>query len=146
MSTTTVLPKLKVSDVPQQAAKAFSAVGVVQKVSTREVSNGYTRVEVALAYTTEQGNDSTFYASWNVRPEYFTPEFIERVKSGEVTGSEKTQFDINFSGLTRGLFAAAGLEDIDFDAVIGSRVGFKTKNRKDDPSRLDISRFFAPKQ
>lgn len=145
MSTGSLIPKIKVGDVPQKEAKAFKTIGVVKEVKQREVSNGYVQIEAHLAYNREDGSEDTFYARWNVRPEWFSPDYSARIKSGEVTGSEKIQYDINMSGLTRGLFAAAGMDEIDFDQVVGQVVGFKTKNRKDDPSRLEISYFFKPK-
>jgi hypothetical protein len=145
MATGTLIPKISINDVPAHEAKAFKAVGLISEYKTREIANGYVQVEVDLKYNREDGSEATFYARWNVRPEWFTPEYAARVKSGEIQGSEKTQYDINMSGLTRGLFAAAGLDEIDFDQLAGKLVGFKTKTRKDDPSRLDISYFYRPK-
>lgn len=145
----TVLPRIAISDVPANKAKDFKGLGIVTKIEHREVANGFTQVTVVLEYNREDGSTGTFYARWNVRPEWFNSEYTSRVKSGDVQGAEKTQYDINMSGLTRGVCAAAGLEEIDIDpdgALIGKQVGFKTKNRKDDPSRLDISYFFAPKR
>jgi hypothetical protein len=147
MSTSALIPNIRVEDVPAREAKPFKSVGVIGEVKQREVANGYVQIEVPIAYVRENGSDDTFYARWNVRPEWFTPEFTSRVKSGEVQGSEKVQYDINMSGLTIGLFKGAGISGVlDFSSLPGKRVGFKTKPRKDDPSRLDISFFFAPKQ
>lgn len=146
MASTSVLPHIAIADVPAHEAKDFKALGVVEAVNSREIANGYIQLEVILAYNREDGSESKFYARWNVRPEWFTPEYVARVKSGEVSGSEKTQYDINMSGLSRGICAAAGLEEVALDdSLIGNVVGFKTKKRRDDPSRLDISYFFKPK-
>jgi hypothetical protein len=140
----TIISNIKVEDVPSQQAKAFKAVGVIGEPKLNEISNGYTQVVLPITYDKETGGESTFTARYNVRAEWFTQEFVDRVRSNNVTGTEKIQYDINMSGLTRGLFAAAGLASFDFDGLQGKVVGFKTKNRKDDPSRLDISFFYAP--
>lgn len=149
MSTATLLGNVRIEDVPSQAAKSFKAVGVIGEIETREIANGYVQVTVPLSYRLNPNDaDKMFYARWNLRPEWLTPEFVSRVKSGEVSGSEKIQYDINVSGLLKGLFTGAGITEggFDFNLLPGKLVGFKTKNRKDDPSRLDISFFFKPKQ
>lgn len=141
MSTTTILPNIKIEDVPQNAAQVIEGIGTIGDVELKPVANGYTRVTVPLTYTKSNGSDGTFYANWNVREEWFTPAFVERYKAGELQGTEALQYQINMSGLTRGLFTAVGLADTDFTKLTGLRVGFKTKTRKNDPSKLDVSRF-----
>lgn len=153
----TLIPVIKVSDIPVNEAKPIKATGVVgEAVKLKEVSNGYIQVAVPINYTTEAGNDATFTARWNVRAEWFTPEFKAKYDetksnqkngfSGPLSDAEVMQYEINMKGLTRGLFAAAGIEGTDFQQLPGTAVGFKTRPRKSDPSQLDISYFFPPKK
>lgn len=133
---------LAIEDVPAQEAPEVNAVGVVKTVETREVSNGYTQVAVTLTYPAENGRDLNYTARWNVRAEWFTPDFKDQVAT--LDRNQGIQYSINMQKLTRGIFKAAGLAAIDFAALEGSRVGFKTRRRKDDASRTDINGFFAP--
>ncbi len=95
--------------------------------------------------TVESLGMRTFIARWNVRPEWFDPTYAEAVKNGKVSDSEKIQYRINMGGLTRGLFAALGLEEINFEELGGQVVGFNTRARKNEPQRLDIASFYKPK-
>jgi hypothetical protein len=145
----TLLGNVQIQDVPAQEAKPFKALGVVGEAKTREIANGYVQVEVPITYrlNATDTQDKTFTARWNLRPEWLTAEYALKVKQGEVSENEKIQYNINVSGLTRGLFTSAGVTEgaMDFALLEGKLVGFKTKQRKDDPSRLDISYFFKPK-
>jgi hypothetical protein len=86
----------------------------------------------------------TFTAVWNVRPRWLEPEFVSELKSGRVDASEALQYRINVSGLTKSFFQAIGLATVDFNnpEIVGKIVGFTNRRRKNDPTRLDISRFF----
>lgn len=141
-----LIPTIKVSDVPVEEHKPIKSVGVIGDVKLNEIANGYVQVDVPLEFINDAGKAEIFHARWNVRPEWFSAEYAENVKAGSVQGSELTQYNINMSGLTRGLFKAAKLEDMDFDLLKGQRVGFKTKARKNDPSRGDISFFYEVKE
>ena|SRR5690242_2016087 len=89
---------------------------------------------------------STFFARWNLRPEWFTDEFLQSYKSGLVDEKEKIQYSINVGKLTRHLFKALGSDSIDFDAIApGSIVGFKASGTKRDPERLQIQDFYTVK-
>ena len=171
-----LLPTLRTDEVPQNVAKRIKGLGITGRPEVREISGGYVQVvlplhfppaetpvskealegfgeKVTAAYdngtvdaTIETLGLRTFTARWNLRPEWFEPGFSQTVKNGGVSDNEKIQYQINMAGLTRGLFATAGLENIDFDDVGGQVVGFTTRNRKDDPSRLDIGGFFQAKK
>lgn len=138
-----LLNKVKISDVPENKADKLKGVGTISEVETKEASNGYVSVAVALDFADEKsGDERTFRARFNVKPEWFEAGF-------DVTAledNEKISYQINMQKLTRGLFKAAGLEDIDFDTLQGERVGFTAGPRKDDPSRLEIKSFYQPKQ
>jgi len=146
---TTVFGNLTIEDAPGREVQPIKAVGRIGTVSTREISNGYLQVTVPIEYE-KNGETRHFTARWNVRPEWFTREFTERVKSGGLTGTEKTQYDINFAGLTRSIFRATGLTGaFDFARLEGREVGFKTKVRKDrdmGDMREDIGGFFPPQR
>lgn len=137
-----LLSKVKISDVPENKADKLKGVGTISEVETKEASNGYVSVLVVIDFQDEKsGEDRTFRARFNVKPEWFEAGF-------DVTGlqdNERISYQINMQKLTRGLFKAAGLEDIDFDSLQGERVGFTAGPRKDDPSRLEIKGFYQPK-
>ena len=170
---TGLLPKIKVSDVPENRAKRVKGLAIVGKVETREVSNGYLQVAVPLLFSeeateevlaslvpaavdaVENGNFEQFTrdnnlriltARWNVRPEWFDGGYTDLIRSGQVSDNERIQYNINMSGLTRGLSKSAGLDEVDFEALTGRVVGFTTRNRKDNPSRLDIGGFYTPRK
>ena len=137
-----LLNKIKISDVPENKAEKLQAVGTVEEVETKEASNGYVAVKVVIAFQDEKsGDDRNFVARFNVKPEWFEAGF----DVSQLDDREKISYKINLQKLTRGVFKAAGLEDIDFDALQGERIGFTAGPRKDDPSRLEIKSFFAPK-
>ena len=148
MSENTLVSRVNIEDVDAQAAMVFKAVGVVGEVSTREIASGYTQISVPLSYRLKPTDteDRHFTARFNVKPEWLTPEYAAAIRTGQVNGTEAIQYRINVQGLLRGLFTSAGLTGaMEFEALSGRLVGFKTKNRKDDPSRLDISYFFKPR-
>lgn len=137
-----LLAKVKISDVPENKADKLQAVGTVEEVETKEASNGYVGVKIVIAFQDEKtGNDRTFPARFNVKPDWFEAGF----DVSQLEDNEKISYQINMSKLTRGVFKAAGLEDIDFDSLVGERVGFTAGPRKDDPSRLEIKSFYTPK-
>jgi hypothetical protein len=137
-----LLPSVKISDVPEIKADKISAVGVIGDVELKEAKNDYISVTVPLSFTNQQtGDESEFKARFNVKAEWFDAGFDAKA----LEDNEKISYQINMSKLTRGLFKAAGLEDIDFDALTGERVGFTAGPRKDDPSRLEIKGFYTPK-
>lgn len=173
---TGTLPKVKIADVPENRAVRIRGFGIVGKVQTREIANGFLQLAVPLYFldgevppadqktilenssaTVQEASEAgtlegvlsslglrTFTARWNVRPEWFDAGYTDLIRSGQVSENEHIQYNINMSGLTRGLAKSAGLDEVDFEAVTGKVVGFTTKNRKDDPSRLDIAGFYSP--
>lgn len=142
--------RIKIEDVESKEARAFKAVGQIGQVEAREVSNGYTQVSVPLTYrlSPQDTTNRNFVARFNFKEEWLTPEYTRKIKAGTVTGTEAIQYTINVRGLLRGLFTGAGISEGDFDysRLSGKIVGFRTKPRKDDPSRLDIGAFFTPAQ
>jgi len=136
------LATIKIQDVPENKADKLRAVAVVGQVEQKEVSNGYTQLSIPLTFTDEKtGDERTFVARYNVRPEWFNGYNVAE----ETDDKERISYQINMQRNTRGLFKAAGLEDIDFDVIQGERVGFSAGPRKDDPSRLELKGFFTPK-
>lgn len=137
-----LLPKIKISDVPENKADKLKAVGTISEVETKEATNGYVSVSIAIDFEDEKtGAERIFRARFNVKPEWMEAGFT----TDGLEDNERISYQINLQKLTRGVFKAAGLEDIDFDALVGERVGFTAGPRKDDPSRLEIKGFYQPK-
>jgi hypothetical protein len=145
----TLISRINIEDVPSQEARTFKAVGLIGEIEVKEVANGYLQVAVPLTYRlhSDDTQDRQFTARFNLRPEWLTPEYSAKVKSGNVTESERIQYNINVKGLLKGLFTGAGVTagSMDFNLLTGRTVGFKTRNRRNDPSRLDVSYFFPVK-
>lgn len=143
----TVMGTINIEDVPKQEARGFKAVGVIGNIEAREVANGYTQIAVPLSYRLSPSDsaDRQFTARFNIRKEWLTPEYLTKVQQGTITSNEQIQYNINVKGLLRGLFESAGIAQggLDLANLAGRVVGFRTKPRKDDPSRLDISYFFS---
>jgi hypothetical protein len=140
--------RIKIEDVDTKEARAFKTVGMIGHVEAQEVRNGYTQITVPLTYRLNAADksDRTFVARFNIKEEWLTEEYARKVKAGTVSGSEAIQYTINVRGLLKGLFNGAGITEGDFDytRLTNKMVGFRTKPRKDDPSRLDIGAFFTP--
>lgn len=168
-----LLNEINVDEILDREVEPYKGNAIVGRPTLKEVRNGYVQISIPLYYPANgatlarEGWEAlaqsvrnaynngltnlgqlldlqTFTAVWNVRPQWFTPEFVSELKSGRVDASEKTQYQINVSGLTKSFFQAIGLATVDFDnpEIVGSIVGFSNRKRKDDPTRLDISRFF----
>src|SRR6185312_6076649 len=165
------LPSLNLDAIAVEKANPINAVGIVGNVTTKEINGGYTSVTVPLYYAPEEsGLDTaqisqlaetleaqnyegakelglrTFTARWNLREEWFDPEFRTKIDAGLVEDNEKMQYSINMTGLTRGLFKAARKSSVDFAQVPGAIVGFKATAGKKEPDRLQIRSFFPPKR
>ena len=137
-----LLSSVKVSDVPENKADKIRTTATVGEVIQKEVANGYVSIDVPLTFTDEKsGDERTFHGRFNVRPEWFDADF----SVADLDDKEKISYQINMQRNTRGLFKAAGLDDIDFDALQGETVGFSAGPRKDDPSRLELKGFYTPK-
>ena len=137
-----LLSTVKISDVPENKVDKIRAVAVVGEVEEREVANGYVAISIPLEFTDEKSGDSrTFVARFNVKPEWFDAGF----SVSDLDDKEKISYQINMQRNVRGVFKAAGLEEIDFSALQGERVGFSAGPRKDDQSRLELKGFFTPK-
>lgn len=88
-----------------------------------------------------------FVARWNIKPEWLTAEFSKQFREGQIDGKEKISYQMNFAGITRGLFQALGLNAIDFAAVPhGVVVGFKASSSKKEPDRRQIRLFYKARQ
>lgn len=165
------LPTLNLDSIAVEKANPINAVAIVGNVVMKEINGGYTSVAVPLFYAPEESNLSTdelaqvattlesqnyegakdlglrtFTARWNLREEWFDPEFRKRIDAGLVDDNEKMQYSINMGGLTRGLFKAVRQNNVDFNQVSGSIVGFKASAGKKEPDRLQIRSFFPPKR
>lgn len=171
-----LLPNIKLDDIPVESATPLNGLAIAGKLSTREISNGYVQVTLPLYYVPGNGGENgvaetdyhtlsttaesvsdadsakaaglrTFQARWNLKSEWFTPEFTQAVRAGTVDGTEKTMYQINVAGITRGLFRAAGLASLDFDSFPeGSVIGFKAAPGKKEPDRNQIRLFYPPKR
>src|SRR5690348_3880660 len=106
-----VLGQIKIEDIDVKEARAFKAVGIIGHVETRDVNGGYMQVSVPLAYrlTAADAQDRTFVARFNLKPEWLTPQYSAKIKSGAINGSEAIQYNINVRGLLKGLFTGAGV-------------------------------------
>ena len=146
-----LLGTVQIEDVPPQDARGFEAFGVVGQIEQKAVKNNKVMVSVPLTYRREgQTEARTTYARLFIHPRWLTPEFQATAKGNPESIDEKEliSYNINVRGLYRGLFVAAGIEDgaSDLKRVTGQVVGFVFKPQKNDPSRLQISRFFPPPQ
>jgi|SRR3990167_5753326 len=144
-STDTLFGKLRVEDVPAPDAMPFEALGVVGTVETREVANGKVMVTIPLTYRRDgQVDDRTFYARLFVVPAWFDPTF----DPATLEPNDRTNYNITMKQKVRGLFIAAGVKEgeLDFRALEGRLVGFRTRQQGNDPSRLEVARFFTPRQ
>jgi hypothetical protein len=137
-----LLSAVAISDVPENKANKLKATAVVGQVEQKEVANDYISVAVPLEFTDEVSGDArSFTARWNVKADWFEAGF----DVSALEDKEKISYQINMQKLTRGLFKSAGLDSIDFDSIVGETVGFTAGPRKDDPSRLEVKGFYAPK-
>lgn len=140
-----LLGSVKISDVPEVVADKLNVpVATVGEVVQKEASNGYVSIAVPLDYEDGQGNERTFTARFNVKPEWFNASY--QVPKGAEKGTpeyaEAISYQINMQRNTRGLFAAAGIDDIDFDQVEGAVVGFTAGPNSKDKSRLELKSFY----
>lgn len=142
------ISNVNLEELPMQEARPFKATGIIGQVETRTIANGYTQIAVPITYRRDNSTDDRqFTARFNIKEEWLTSEFTARAKRGELEPSEKIQYEINVKGLLKNLFSGAGIPSgqINFDELAGRTIGFKTKLRRDDPSRLDISFFYTPR-
>jgi hypothetical protein len=141
---------LKVTDVPENVAQKLNVpVATVGEVTLNEVKGGYTQISVPLLFEDAQGAERKFTARFNVREEWFdssyrAPKVTEEDK-GTPEYAEAKSYEINMQRNVRGLFAAAGLDEIDFDQIEGSTVGFTAGPNSKDKSRLDLKSFYKPR-
>ena len=144
-----LISNINLEDVESPTARPFKAAGTIGVIEQRAIANGYTQIAVPITYrlTPMDSEDRHFTARFNIKSEWLTPEFSAMAKRGDLTGTEKIQYEINVKGLLKGLFSGAGVRTgaMDFDSLAGRSIGFKTKVRRDDPSRLDISFFYQPR-
>ena len=71
-----ILPTVSITDVPENKADKVSAVGTIGEVTTKEVANGYVSVSIPITYTdAKTGDERTFTARYNVKPEWFDAGF-----------------------------------------------------------------------
>jgi hypothetical protein len=141
----TLLGSVKISDVPEVVAPKLNVpVATVGEVVQKEASNGYIAIRVPLEYEDAQGNERTFTAKFNVRPEWFDSAYKVPVgaEQGTPEYKEAISYQINMQRYTRGLFKAAGLDDIDFDQVEGSVIGFTAGPNSKDKSQLEVKSFY----
>ena len=146
-----LLGTVNIEDVPAQDARAFEAFGVIGEIEQKEVKNEKIMVTVPLTYRRDpQSEPRTAYARLFIHPRWFTPGFTTNkdAEKGTPEYSEYWAHSINFRGLYRSLFRAAGIESgaSDLAQLQGKLVGFSMKPQSDDPSRLQIQRFFPPPQ
>ena len=151
MSDEQLLGTVQIEDVPPQDARGFEAFGVVGQIEQKLLDNGKVMWKVPLTYRREgQTEARTTYAFLFLHPNWFTPGFTTKkdAEKGTPEYNEYWAHNINFRGLYRGLFRAAGIESgpSDHNLLTSKVVGFSFKPQKNDPSRLQISRFFPPPQ
>lgn len=140
------LPTVSITDVPETIADKYSAVGNIGEVETREIANGYVAVSIPLEGLDKAGTERKITARFNVRPEWFQPDFEKTDEFESYSDNEKTSYQINMKRYVRGVFAAAGLETIDFSVLEGQQVGFTVGPQSKDKSRQEVKGFFAPKK
>ncbi len=146
-----LLGTVNIEDVPPQDARAFEAFGVIGEIEQREVKNEKVMVTIPLTYRRDgQTEPRTTYARMFIHPRWLEAGFTTNkdAEKGTPEYSEYWAHSINFRGLYRGLFRAAGFETgaSDLNLLPGKLVGFAMKPQSDNPSRLQISRFFPPPQ
>lgn len=143
---TGILPTISISDVPESVAEKYTATGQVGEVSLKEIANGYVSVSIPLEGVDKAGTERKITARFNVRPEWFTPGFEKSEEFESYSDNEKTSYQINMKRLARGVFAAAGLTELDFTLLEGNAVGFSVGPQSKDKSRAEVKGFFAPKK
>jgi hypothetical protein len=88
---------------------------------------------------------SSFNARFNIKPEWFMPEFSDAVRTLQVDPKEAIMYQINVAGITRTLFRALGQTEVNFDLLkqsAGEIVGFKASSGKNEPDKNQIRSFF----
>ena len=147
----TVLPVVNVKDLPSAYDEPAHGVGLIESQEVTPSQSGeYQRVHLVLKYANPNGAERTAHIRFNLKPEWLSPAFAQRVKAGQASDTESLQYRINVAGLWRGLFAAAGLGTTDLAQLPGRRVGFVVDYRYDKATGLpkndapEIQQFFAP--
>lgn len=140
-----ILPTVNISDVPESIADKYSAVGTIGEVTLKEIANGYVAVSIPLEGVDKNGTDRKITARFNVRPEWFQPNFDKSEEFEGYTDAEKTAYQINMKRLARGVFSGAGIDTMDFGLLEGNTVGFSVGPQSKDKSRPEVKTFFTPK-
>jgi hypothetical protein len=164
---------MNLSDVPVEKCKGLNGLAIVGEVQVKDTASGtYSQVSVPLYFVPTKEDPTngvspadydtlshygpvgsfdeakalglqTFHARFNLKPEWFTQEFVEQLKAGTVDNVEKTMYQINMAGITRSLFKALGLDAIDFSSIEpGSIIGFKAASGKSEPDKNQIRSFY----
>ena len=146
-----LLGTINIEDVPAQDARAFEAFGVVGEIEQKETTTGKVGLKIPLTYKRDaQSEPRTIHAFLYIDPRWLVPGFTTNPKAEKGTPeySEYWAHSINFRGLFRGLFRAAGIESgaSDLSLLPGKLVGFAMKPKRDKPEYLEVSRFFSPPQ
>jgi hypothetical protein len=139
-----LLNVISIQDVPETIADKYIATGTIGEVTTKEIARGYVAVSVPLEGVDKSGTDRKITARFNVRPEWFQAGFEKSEEYANYTDNEKTAYAINMKKLVRSLFAGAGLDSMDFDALEGLTVGFTVSPQSKDKSRNEVRSFFKP--
>jgi len=146
-----LLDTINIEDVPAPDARGFEAFGVIGAIEKRKLDSGKVMVKIPLTYRREgQAEPRTRNVCIFLHPNWFKPGFTTNSKAEKGTPeySEYWAHTINFRGLYRGMFRAAGIESgpSDTDLLPGKLVGFAMKPQSNDPTQLQLSRFFPPPQ
>lgn len=154
MTTSPIIGKLKISDVPADLPLPLKNVlGVVTEFVLGEANaNGNRRVSLTLEYSNPvTGNPSKTFLNWFIKDEFLSSEFATALKNGEVEPKTATSYRMNFQNTTRKFFLAVGLTDgvdvkgkpipvIDFtqesiDQIIGKSILFSVRYKEDSFSK-----------
>lgn len=139
--------KVKVNQLPKPpAAEKIQGNGVLGEVTvtgTKNPERSMITIPIHYPYEENDANRDLFTGRIFLNPAWLADDFDPK----QLDEKELQQYNINYLGLYCHLLEAAlgpdgegGIGDLE-----GCIVGFSTRPRSDDPSQLQITRFYPPK-
>lgn len=153
-----LLPVVAITDLPSEYDRPVLAVGKIKDViQSRSQSGEYIRLDIAIDIP-EGPDKGTAHARFQVKPEWFDPEWLAEFKRGGHDAKERIQFSINVARHYRTLFQIANVKSSDTSLLKGTEIGvsidYRYKAIKNEAGtitgyevseRPELDRFFAPK-
>jgi hypothetical protein len=114
--------------------KTIIGVARVGEVKQREVG---VFIEVVVSLRVRK---HAFKIKYYVRREWFDADFAKGLEL--LDKNNRTVYAVNMQRITRGVFEAAGMRYMDFNLLVGKRVGFIGHVRSD--GKMFVENFFIP--